>query len=89
MYTLRDLRLSTLLAYFFNGTGSFYSFAIVRGVSDDLAFDEVNHLFGDVGGVIGKALQVPGNEQQIDQISRSLIGVLAHGLFDAIVGIAV
>ena len=37
-------------------------FAIVFGVPNDLAFDEVNHLFSDIGGMIGKALEMSGNQ---------------------------
>jgi hypothetical protein len=35
-------------------------------VSNYLAFDKVNYLFSDIGGVIGKALQVSGDQQQIN-----------------------
>ena len=31
-----------------------------RAVTDDLAFYQVDHVLGDVGGVVGDALQVAG-----------------------------
>jgi hypothetical protein len=41
-------------------------FSVICSVSNDLAFDKVNYLFSDVGGVIGEALQVSRNQQQIN-----------------------
>ena len=32
---------------------------LILAVTHDFAFDEVDHFFGDVGGVIGDSLQVP------------------------------
>ena len=32
---------------------------LILAVTHDFAFDEIDHLFGDVGGMIGDALQVP------------------------------
>jgi hypothetical protein len=29
-------------------------------VADDLTFDQVYHLFGDIGGMVGQSLQVAG-----------------------------
>ena len=37
------------------------SFSVFR-VAEDLALHEVDHLFGDVGGVVGEALQVAGDQ---------------------------
>ena len=53
-------------------------------VPDDFAFDHVDHFLGDIGGMIGKALQVPGDKQQIDQFAE-FIRMVAHGQFDTIV----
>ena len=35
------------------------SFLVVLGVPDNLTFDEVDHFFGNIGGVIGEAFQMP------------------------------
>ena len=35
------------------------SVLIVLGMPDDLALNEVNHFFGDIGGMISEAFQVP------------------------------
>lgn len=44
-----------------DGKGLIASFTILElivGMSDNLAFDQVDHFFGDVGGVIANAFQM-------------------------------
>ena len=33
----------------------------ILGVPDDFTFNQVNHFFGDIGGMIRQALKVPGD----------------------------
>ena len=35
---------------------------LVTCVTDDFTFDQVDHLFGDIGGLIGDALEILGDE---------------------------
>ena len=35
-------------------------------VADDFSFGEIYNIFGDIGGMVGDALQVAGNMQIVD-----------------------
>lgn len=53
-------------------------------MANDLTFDHINHIFGDIGGMIGNALQMPGNAEQVDQ-TFDMFGMIQNALFDLIV----
>ena len=38
-------------------------FSVIGCVSNDFPFNEVDDFFGNIGGVIGQAFQVSGNQQ--------------------------
>ncbi len=61
--------------------------SIQLAVPDDVAFDHIDHLFGDVGGVVGQPLDVPGDEQQVDHVADIFGQPVGHGLLDAVVGL--
>src|SRR5438445_12984341 len=66
--------------------------AVDGGVADVLALDEVDDVFGDVGGVVADALEVFGDENQFErgkndagiahhiskQFAENLVAVVVH-----------
>ena len=53
---------------------------------DDLALDHVDDLFGDIGSMVCEALQVAGDQQQVDHVTY-FVGIFFHGGLDAVVGV--
>ena len=53
-------------------------------MADDLAFDHVDHILGDVGGVVSDALQVPRDAEQVNQ-ALDMFGMLQNALFDKVI----
>ena len=51
--------------------------AVDGGVADVLALDEVNDIFGDVGGVVADALEVFGDEDQFER-GKDDAGIAHH-----------
>ena len=74
---------------FNTGSGSETGFSnslLQFAVTDNLPFDHVDHLFGDIGGMVCEALQVAGDQQQVDHVAY-FVGVFFHGALDAVIGI--
>src|SRR6185437_5086082 len=47
-----------------------------RMMADDFAFDEIDHVLGDVGGVIGDALQLADGREERHERRHQLRGLL-------------
>ena len=56
-------------------------------MANDLAFDHVDHVFGDVGGHVGHALQMPRDARQPHQ-ALGLLGLLDDLLLDRLLDVA-
>ena len=50
-------------------------------VTDDFAFDHVDDIFGDVGGMVGDALEVAGDVEEAEE-GAEVFGMFADLLFD-------
>src|SRR5262245_24452328 len=53
-------------------------FPELRAVADDFPFDKVNHVFGNIGGVVGNPFDVPRRRKQLQRRLDQLGGSFHH-----------